>query len=103
MLVTLRRKQGLEHQAERLGAFVNSVCNNVFLEYLESAPEASLDDQGNPLDPPILAENAEESSGSEDTRRSLSRSWLNSPQRRTNPAHGLIDERDKAKVSKSCM
>ena len=33
VLVTLRRKHGLEHP-ERLGAFVNSVCNNVFLEYL---------------------------------------------------------------------
>jgi RNA polymerase sigma-70 factor, ECF subfamily len=32
---TLRKKGGLEH-AERLGAFVNSVCNNVLLESFRS-------------------------------------------------------------------
>ena len=35
VLQTLRVKGGLQHP-ERLGAFVNSVCNNVLLEYLRS-------------------------------------------------------------------
>jgi RNA polymerase sigma-70 factor (ECF subfamily) len=35
VLTTLRTEGGLQH-AERLGAFVNSVCNNVLLEYYRS-------------------------------------------------------------------
>lgn len=35
VLTTLRRKGGVEHP-ERLGAFVNSVCNNVFMETLRA-------------------------------------------------------------------
>jgi RNA polymerase sigma-70 factor (ECF subfamily) len=35
VLQTLRLKGGLQHP-ERLGAFVNSVCNNVLLEHLRS-------------------------------------------------------------------
>jgi RNA polymerase sigma-70 factor (ECF subfamily) len=36
VLASLRREDGLR-QADRLGAFVNSVCNNVLLEYYRSA------------------------------------------------------------------
>ncbi len=35
VLQVLRQKQGLEHP-ERLGAFVNSVCNNIILEFYKS-------------------------------------------------------------------
>jgi DNA-directed RNA polymerase specialized sigma24 family protein len=49
VFVTLRRKQGLQHP-ERLGAFVNSVCNNVFLEYLRSRSDSSNDEEGNAPD-----------------------------------------------------
>lgn len=35
VLTTLRKKGGLEHP-ERLGAFVNSVCNNVLFEFFRS-------------------------------------------------------------------
>jgi RNA polymerase sigma-70 factor (ECF subfamily) len=35
VIATLRRSGGLEH-AERLGAFVNSVCNNVMHEFLRT-------------------------------------------------------------------
>jgi RNA polymerase sigma-70 factor (ECF subfamily) len=35
VLTTLRRKGGLQHP-ERLGAFVNTVCNNVYLETIRS-------------------------------------------------------------------
>ena len=36
VLTTLRRKGGVEHP-ERLGAFVNSVCNNVLLEFFRGS------------------------------------------------------------------
>lgn len=35
VLQVLRQKQGLEHP-ERLGAFVNSVCNNIILEFYKA-------------------------------------------------------------------
>jgi RNA polymerase sigma-70 factor (ECF subfamily) len=35
VLTTLKRKGGLQHP-ERLGAFVNSVCNNVFMESIRA-------------------------------------------------------------------
>jgi RNA polymerase sigma-70 factor, ECF subfamily len=35
VLQVLRQKQGLEHP-ERLGAFVNSVCNNIILEFYKT-------------------------------------------------------------------
>lgn len=39
VLTILKRERGLEHP-ERLGAFVNSVCNNVFLEQFRSSTRA---------------------------------------------------------------
>ena len=44
VFATLRRENGIR-EPERLGAFVNSVCNNVLLEYYRSASqEAPCDD-----------------------------------------------------------
>jgi len=40
VLTTLRKTGGLQHP-ERLGAFVNSVCNNVFMESLRSESRTS--------------------------------------------------------------
>jgi RNA polymerase sigma-70 factor, ECF subfamily len=41
------RSQGRLRQPERLGAFVNSVCNNVLLEhYRSSSRESSIEDEG---------------------------------------------------------
>ncbi len=43
------RKEGALRQPERLGAFVNTVCNNVLLEhYRASARSDSLDEEGRP-------------------------------------------------------
>ncbi len=43
------RKPGALRQPERLGAFVNTVCNNVLLEhYRSSARSDSLDEEGQP-------------------------------------------------------
>ena len=48
VLATIRKKDGLR-QPERLGPFVNTVCNNVLLEhYRRSARSDSLDDEGAP-------------------------------------------------------
>jgi len=48
VFTTLREEGGLR-QPERLGAFVNSVCNNVLFEhYRASSRSQSLDDEGQP-------------------------------------------------------
>ena len=48
VLATIRKKDGLR-QPERLGPFVNTVCNNVLLEYYrQSSRSDSLDDDGAP-------------------------------------------------------
>lgn len=48
VLGTLRKETGLRHP-ERLGAFVNTVCNNVLFEhYRASSRSSSLDDEGQP-------------------------------------------------------
>lgn len=45
VLVSVRNQAGVRH-AERLGAFVNTVCNNVLMEYYRSHSRVeSLDDQ----------------------------------------------------------
>ncbi len=48
VLITIRKKDGLR-QPERLGPFVNTVCNNVLLEhYRQSSRSDSLDEEGAP-------------------------------------------------------
>ncbi|MGC2639683.1 MAG: sigma-70 family RNA polymerase sigma factor [Acidobacteriaceae bacterium] len=50
VLTTLRKENGLR-QPERLGAFVNTVCNNVLLEHYRSSsrhPSLDADDQPEP-------------------------------------------------------
>ena len=48
VFATIRKKDGLR-QPERLGPFVNTVCNNVLLEhYRQSSRSDSLDDEGAP-------------------------------------------------------
>ena len=50
VFTTLRSQEGLR-QADRLGAFVNSVCNNVLLEYNRSSSRTtSLDDEEGPAE-----------------------------------------------------
>lgn len=51
VLQALRQKHGLEHP-ERLGAFVNSVCNNIILEFYKTrARHPEIDPDGNePID-----------------------------------------------------
>ncbi len=57
VLVALRRKQSLEHP-ERLGAFVNSVCNNILLECyrMQGKTEAAPVDDYDPPDQRVSAE-----------------------------------------------
>jgi RNA polymerase sigma-70 factor (ECF subfamily) len=51
VLQVLRQKRGLEHP-ERLGAFVNSVCNNIILEFYKArARNPAFDTEGDePID-----------------------------------------------------
>jgi RNA polymerase sigma-70 factor (ECF subfamily) len=50
VLKTLRTEDGIR-SPEKFGAFVNSVCNNVLLEFYRSASHSSLSDE-NAVDPP---------------------------------------------------
>jgi len=48
-VLTSLRKEGALRQPERLGAFVNTVCNNVLFEhYRSSSRSQSLDEEGQP-------------------------------------------------------
>jgi RNA polymerase sigma-70 factor, ECF subfamily len=56
VLTALRRKRTLEHP-ERLGAFVNSVCNNILFEhYRNMARPQSLESINEPVSPAISPE-----------------------------------------------
>ncbi len=68
VLNVLRRRQGLA-TPEKLGAFVNGVCNNVLIEYYRSAsrhcppPEPGFDVAGSDQDPEAECVNAERKRG----------------------------------------
>jgi len=48
-VLAVLRKEGALRQPERLGAFVNTVCNNVLLEHYRSSSRSdSLDEEGQP-------------------------------------------------------
>jgi RNA polymerase sigma-70 factor (ECF subfamily) len=48
-VLAVLRKEGALRQPERLGAFVNTVCNNVLLEHYRSTSRSdSLDEEGQP-------------------------------------------------------
>jgi RNA polymerase sigma-70 factor (ECF subfamily) len=48
-VLSVLRKDGSLRQPERLGAFVNTVCNNVLLEHYRSSSRASsIDEEGQP-------------------------------------------------------
>jgi RNA polymerase sigma-70 factor (ECF subfamily) len=98
VFVTLRRKQGLQHP-ERLGAFVNSVCNNVFLEYLRSRPSASIDDEGNAPDPPDTRDDAETTLVYEEHKKVVEQVLAELPRKDERILRTvLLDERDKEEV-----
>ncbi len=51
-VLAVLRKEGALRQPERLGAFVNTVCNNVLLEHYRSTSRSdSLDEEGQPEPP----------------------------------------------------
>jgi RNA polymerase sigma-70 factor (ECF subfamily) len=98
VLVVLRKEGGLR-QPERLGPFVNTVCNNVLLEhYRQSSRSDSLDEEGQPELPSKGASSldlAETRQTEEQVRQILL----------TMPAHDrsllkavFIDERDREEV-----
>ena len=98
VFVTLRRKQGLQHP-ERLGAFVNSVCNNVFLEYLRSRSDVSVDTEGNAPDPADTRDDAEATLVSEEHRKVVEQVLAELPRKDERILRTvLLDERDKAEV-----
>jgi RNA polymerase sigma-70 factor, ECF subfamily len=71
VFATLRSNEALR-QPDRLGAFVNSVCNNVLLEhYRSSSRTTSIDDENEPLDIPDLRSNVLRAMMAEQTATSV--------------------------------
>jgi RNA polymerase sigma-70 factor, ECF subfamily len=71
VFATLRSPEGLR-KADRLGAFVNSVCNNVLLEhYRSSSRTTSIDDENDPVDIPDLRSDVLHGMMAQQTARSV--------------------------------
>lgn len=97
VFVTLRRERGLEHP-ERLGAFVNSVCNNVFFEYLRSRPRHPMVAENAP-DPVDFREDAEAALLSQEHRKVVEQVLAELPRKDEQLLRTvLLDERDKSEV-----
>jgi RNA polymerase sigma-70 factor (ECF subfamily) len=97
VLTTLRCRSGLEHP-ERLGAFVNAVCNNVLLElYRASARFSPIKDEL--ADPPDHARDPEMSLVSDDCRVQV-HAVLNSLPRRDQEVLRMIffEDADRAEI-----
>jgi RNA polymerase sigma-70 factor, ECF subfamily len=94
VLTTLKRKGGLE-SAESLGAFVNSVCNNVLFEMYRAGSRAEpLEDEVDPADERAPRADALLVAGEE--RERVRRALAELPQRERDLLKWLFfDERDK--------
>jgi RNA polymerase sigma-70 factor (ECF subfamily) len=99
VFTTLRRKSGLEHP-ERLGAFVNSVCNNVLLEYLRSRGYASTADEAVP-EPVESRDDAERTLLNKEHKKVVEEVLSELPARDEHILRTvLLDEREKSEVCK---
>ena len=92
------RKEGLR-QPERLGAFVNSVCNHVLLEHYRAAGRSdSLDEEGRP-ELPSLAANALDIVGAGQIKDKVREILLDlDPRDRSLLKAVFLDERDRDEV-----
>jgi len=95
------RKDGGLRQPERLGAFVNSVCNNVLLEhYRLSGRSDSLDEEGRP-ELPALGADALDIVGARQIKDKVREILLDLPLRDRSLLKAVfLDERDRDQV---CM
>jgi len=97
VLMTLRRKGGVEHP-ERFGAFVNAVCNNVMMEHFrsESHYDQIADDHKEPADKSIDLDRA---LIARESKQEVERVLAELPQKdRDLLREVLLEDRDKAEV-----
>jgi RNA polymerase sigma-70 factor (ECF subfamily) len=96
VLVILKREKGLEHP-ERLGAFVNSVCNNVLLEQFRSSTRAEGFEEG--FDPPDKNIDMDRSLITEDAQKQVKQVLAQLPERdRQILKQVFLEERDKDQI-----
>lgn len=97
---TLRRKGGVE-RPERLGAFVNSVSNNVMLELFRSQGRTTMmPEEG--LEPAANEPDAEATLVTEERKQQVRRAMQNLPQKERDLLRMLfLEERDKDEVCRS--
>jgi RNA polymerase sigma-70 factor (ECF subfamily) len=92
-------KEGTLRQPERLGAFVNTVCNNVLFEYYRSTSRSdSLDEEGQP-ELPATGQSAYQIAASKETTVKVREILLDMPMRdRMLLKAVFLDERDRDEV-----
>jgi len=98
VLATVRKKDGLR-QPERLGPFVNTVCNNVLLEhYRRSARSDSLDEEGAP-ELPARGASAHDAAESRQTEEQVREVLGGLPEHDRSLLQAIfLDERDRDEV-----
>jgi RNA polymerase sigma-70 factor (ECF subfamily) len=98
-VLTSIRKEGAMRQPERLGPFVNSVCNNVLFEYYRSSSRSqSLDGEGQPELPATGADVLDIVAGRQ-LKAKVTEILLDLPERdRTLLKAVFIEERDRDEV-----
>lgn len=96
VLIILKRENGLEHP-ERLGAFVNSVCNNVLLEQYRSSTRAEGFEEG--FDPPDKNIDLDRRLITEDAQKQVKHVLSKLPERdRQILKQVFLEERDKDQI-----
>ena len=96
VLAVLQKDSGLR-QSERLGAFVNSVCNNIIMEQYRSSTRASGFEEG--FDPPDKNIDMDRSLVSEEAKNQVSQIMDKMPDRDRRLLKAMfLDELDKDQV-----
>jgi len=98
VLKTLRKEDGLR-QPERLGAFVNTVCNNVLLEHYRAYSRSdSLDEEGRP-EPQAVGADALDMAAAKQLKGKVREILLGMPMRERLLLKAVfLDERDREEV-----
>ncbi len=93
------RKEGAMRQPERLGPFVNTVCNNVLFEYYRSSSRSqSLDDESQP-EPAATGANAHDIAADKQLKAKVTEILRELPERDRSLLKAVfLDERDRDEV-----
>lgn len=98
-VLAVLRKDGSLRQPERLGAFVNTVCNNVLLEhYRSSSRSQSIDEEGQP-EPPATGMDVMDYVAAKQLKQKVHEILMELPPRDRELLHAVfIEERDRDEV-----